>query len=145
MTLTADRPGTPSASLALQLARWFEQRLHDSMAAHSSLMRLHAIDVLDPDALADGAAAAARAYFVAEAPSLDALADRPGVAAARASDALAFVSTRWMAPTGSGAPRPGDFPRRRRARVVRVVTDDGAAVVARFDDAPDVVVIAAAA
>ena len=145
MNLTAARPDRPSSCLALQLACWFERRLHDSMAAHSSLLRLHAIDIIDPDALDDCAPAAARAYFVAEATSFDVLVGHPGVAAARGSDALAFVSTRWMAAVGSGAARPGDFARRRRARVVRVVADDGSAMVARFDDAPDVVVIAPAA
>jgi hypothetical protein len=50
-----------------------------------------------------------------------------------------------MLPSGPRPTRPGDLLRRRRARVVQVVTDHGAAAVARYDDAPEIVVLTTAA
>ena len=88
---------------------------------------------------------AVRVQFVAEASSLDRLRAEPRLEAARQGDAVAFVSTRWMLPSGPRPTRPGDLLRRRRARVVQVVTDHGAAAVARYDDAPEIVVLTTAA
>ena len=147
MTTTEHPPIGDDAlpTLALRLARWFEARLHDTVVAHSSQLRLYALDVLDPDELDGLGPRAVRVQFVAEASSLDRLRAEPGLEAARQGDAVAFVSTRWMLPSGPRPTRPGDLLRRRRARVVQVVTDHGAAAVARYDDAPEIVVLTTAA
>ncbi|MFZ9628525.1 MAG: hypothetical protein ACO3C1_04150 [Ilumatobacteraceae bacterium] len=145
---TTEHPSTggeTAPTLALRLARWFEARLHDTVVAHSSQLRLYALAVLDPDELDVLGPRAVRVQFVAEAPTLDRLRAAPGLEAARQGDAVAFVSTQWMVPSGHRPSRPGDLLRRRRARVVQVVTDHGAAAVARYDDAPDIVVLSTAA
>lgn len=128
--------------LPLRLACWFEARLHASDLAHSSLVRLYALEVLDPSGLDDGTPDAARVRFVAESYSIEHLRHRID------GDAVAYVTTRWVTPPASTlvrGRRPGAFPARRRARLVRVVDDSASATIARFDDALDIVVMAIAA
>lgn len=146
--MTITHPSHPSAagssSPALSLARWFEARLHDAAVAHSPLVRLYGIDLIDPAMLDRLTPDAARPHFVAEAPSIDRLRALPESASVHQHDAIAFVSTRWMA-TDDRVSRPGEFGRRRRARVVHVVLDGAVAAVARFDAAEAVVVLSSAA
>lgn len=147
MTLahTPSTPGPASSSNAVLLARWFEARLHDAAVAHSPLVRLYGLDILDPALLDRCGPDAARACFVAEATSVERLRLAPDAAAVHDHDAIAFLSTRWMAVDEPRPQRPGEFPRRRRARVVHVVLDGVVAGVARFDAADSVVVLRNAA
>ena len=147
--MTIAHPSHPSApgpsSFALPLARWFEARLHDAAVAHSPLVRMYGIDVIDPAMLDRFAPDAARPQFVAEAPSIDRLRRLPESASVHQHDAIAFVSTRWMPVDDDRPSRPGEFGRRRRARVVHIVLDGAVAAVARFDAADAVVVLSSAA
>jgi len=135
---------TPS-SLPLSLARWFEARLCDSFVPHTSLARLHVLDVIDRAGIERLDPGAVRSCFVAEAPEMMALSTVPAAARIADHDAFAVVTTRWLPPPVTRTSRPGDFPPRRRARVVHVVTSEGSASVARFDDEPDLVVLESAA
>lgn len=131
-----------AAPLPLRLACWLEARLHATDLAHSALIRLYALEVLDPSGLGDGTSEAARVRFVGESFSIEHLRHHVD------GDAVAYVTTRWVTPPGTTlvrGPRPGTFPVRRRARLVRVVGDSASATIARFDDALDVVVMAVAA
>ena len=145
-TTHTTHPSAPGpSSPALALARWFEARLHDTAVAHSPLVRLYGIDLIDPAMLDRLAPDAARPHFVAEAPSVDRLRSSPAAASVHDHDAMAFVSTRWMTVDEPRAARPGEFERRRRARVVHIVLDGTVAAVARFDAADSVVVLSSAA
>lgn len=132
-------------SLPLQLARWFEARINASLSPPSALLRLYGLDVVDPAGLDGLDPAAARVSFLAEAPSMDMLAALPAAHSVHDHDASAMVSTRWLPSPWAEPLRPGEFPRRRRARLVHVVTDQGVACVARFDDVPELVVLSPAA
>lgn len=145
ITHTSHPSASGPSSAALSLARWFEARLHDSVVGHSPLVRLYGIDLVDPALLDRMAPDAARPRFVAEAPSIDRLRRLPEAVGVHDHDAIAFVSTRWMPVDDPRSARPGDFGRRRRARVVHVVLDGVVAAVARFDAADAVVVLSGAA
>jgi hypothetical protein len=134
-----------AASLSLSLARWFEAPLCDSFVPHSALAKLHVLDVIDRRGVEQLDPAAVRVGYVGEATEMMALAHVPAAAYIADHDAFAVVTTRWLPPPLQRTSRPGDFPPRRRARVVHVVTDEGTASVARFDDDPELVVLESAA
>lgn len=132
-----------TASLALRLARWFDARLTDCPPLPSSTVRLYGLEVIDPagiDALHPGAV---RAVFVEEGPDDASILGEATMLRLAEPDAMAFVDHRWF-PGPVGVLRPGSFPRRRRARVVRVFATTSAMAI-RFDDDPEVVVFAPAA
>jgi hypothetical protein len=125
------------------LARWFEARLQDSLAPPSANVRLYGLEVIDADAL-DEFGPAARVSFVAEAGDLSELFELPDAWRVREFDAAAVVTHPWFM-TPQLQAKPGEYPVRRRARVVVVTTRGGSATVTRFDDDPGVVVCSPAA
>ncbi len=115
------------------LASWVEHRLHETCPVGVGPARLYGLEFIDPGGFVDPSLPAGRLTFVDEGPDASALA--LGLSCAEALDrfdALALCVTRWE-PATSPLPRPGGHPIRRRARVVTVVSDAGAATALRFD------------
>jgi hypothetical protein len=120
--------------LPLRLARWFDDRLAESAAPASSRVRVYGLEVVDDDEFAHGSSTAVRSVFVAEGTDLEDAMAQAGADRALDFDAAAIVEHPWLT-TPSGPSRPGSYPRRRRGRVVRVLTFDGrSAVLCRYDD-----------
>ncbi len=134
----------PAASLPLRLAHWFEARLHETLDAPLLRPRLYGLEVIDPAGLDQRLATAARVTFLRDAAVESALFEHDDALRVADFDAGAIVAHRWLA-VGRPSARPGAFATRRRARVVSVVMAEGTALVARFDDDPDVVVLSSAA
>lgn len=133
-----------STSLALPLARWTEARLHETIGFCLRGSRLYGLEVIDPTGLEADGVVAARLSFIAEAADDGALLRLPEARRALDFDAAALVSLEWRSFAGAGMARPGEFSVRRRARVVHVLTSDGAATVTRFEHEPEFVVLAGA-
>jgi hypothetical protein len=120
-------------SLPLRLARWLDDRFTDIGLVPSSQVRLYGIDLLDPDGLGVDPAAA-RTTFIAEGHDLDGVLMSSEATRALDFDAAAVVEHPWLNIV-QPQQRPGEFPRRRRGRMVRVITFDGrGATVCRCGD-----------
>jgi hypothetical protein len=145
--------GSPAARRAadpLDLARWVEDRLHNSVASCTTTARLYGLEVIDLARLAEmstcanpsaGAATqAARLTFLAEAGDARALA-RGGVGATACGfDAAVLAATRWE-PSIVPVPRPGEHLVRRRTRTIVVVGECGVATSSRFEHDPEHVLL----
>lgn len=129
-------------SLPLLLARWLDERLHDSVGFCLTGCRLYGLELIDDVALRHGAPTAVRAAFLVEGADRDEVVRHPSAVEALQFDALAMVSLEWR-PTPQPLPcRPGEFVGRRRARVVDVVVGPRSATVLRFEVDPGFVVLA---
>ncbi|MDO8361795.1 MAG: hypothetical protein Q7V88_02785 [Actinomycetota bacterium] len=139
----AAHPSRPS--IALALAHWLEQRLHESVGFCHRGCRLYGLEVLDAEGLSDdrdtGGAPAARMVFVAEGADVADALDHPDAKRLLDFDAAAMVTLEWRMVGAAGPPRPRTFPVRRRARVVEVRTPAGGATVLRFEHEPELVVM----
>ena len=119
------------------LARWVEHRLHECRGVGPGAARVYGLELVDPDGFDDVDRPAGRLTFVDEGADASALVLSPACAdAVRRFDAVVLAATRWV-PASVPLPRPGGHPVRRRARVVTVVGDAGAAIARRFDHQPD--------
>src|SRR4051794_22082980 len=119
-----------------RLASWVEHRLHETCPVAAGPPRLYGVEFLDPHGFVHPSLPAGRLTFVDEGGDASALA--LGLSCAEAVgrfDAVALFFTRWE-PASVPLPRPGGHPVRRRARVVTVVSDAGAATAVRFDHDP---------
>ena len=115
-------------SLALRLARWFDERLSDTDVQPTSRARLYGLEVLDHSPLQ------ARTVFIAEAADFRSVINHPSASDGFAFDAAAVVEFPWISLDQATA-RPGSYSRRERGRVVRVITNDGdAATLCRVGD-----------
>jgi len=132
-----------TASLPFLLARWLDGRLHDSIGFALTGHRLYGLEVIDPSSLADGEPLAARMSFIAQAADEQSLLADPGSPSVVGFDAAAFAWMEWRT-VADGPLRPGQYPVRRRARIVHVLAREGEAIVTRFEHHPDVVVLAQA-
>jgi len=122
------------------LAAWVEHRLHES-AVTGGPPRLYGLEFVDPGGFVDPDRPAGRLTFVVDGGDASALVlGRACAEAVGRFDAVALATTRWE-PAGVPLPRPGGHPVRRRARVVTVVSDLGAATAVRFDHDPGHVVV----
>lgn len=135
---------TDTASLHLLLARWLEARLHDSVDFSMRGCRLYGLEVIDPAGLAHGDPLAARMSFVADADDIVDMVRLPEARRALEFDAAAIVTVEWRMVDAAGPMRPRAYPVRKRARVVDVRNPDGGAVVLRFENEPELVVLAIA-
>jgi hypothetical protein len=115
----------------LLIVHWFHTRFSATTGFSGASSRLYGVEVIDPDLLDEGGPGA-RSSFLGEDPDARDLVARLVGDAAR-FDAAALVGDTWVT-TRVGMLRPGAFPVRRRARVVTVVTDDGAATAIGTDD-----------
>ena len=140
--LTVPSVGMSDTASPLVLARWFDERLHESVGFCLAGCRLYGLEVIDADALQHGAPDAVRSSFLVEAADRDVVVRHPGAAEALQFDAAAMVSLEWR-PTPQQLPcRPGEFVGRRRARVVDVMMGHRSATVLRFESDPGFVVLA---
>jgi hypothetical protein len=129
-------------SLPLLLARWFDDRLHDSVGFCLTGCRLYGLELIDDDALRHGEPTAVRAAFLVEGADRDTVVRDPSAVDALQFDAVALVSLEWR-PIPQPLPcRPGEFVGRRRARVVDVMVGHRSATVLRFEADPGFVVLA---
>lgn len=128
-----------ASSFPFLVATWFDARLLEGYSPHSAGARWYAVDVLDPVGMELQQAGAARLLSLGHV-------DDPAAAAALLDDhdAIVLVSSRWVPCPGDGPARPGEFGRRRRARVIEVGADAGGATVVRVDGDPHLVVLPAA-
>lgn len=132
--------------LPLLLARWFDERLHESVGFAVRGCRLYGVELVDEEGLAQGSPTAARSSFLAEASDRMAVLEQPDARRALEFDAVAMVVVEWRPMASVGPARPSEFAPRRRVRTVElVVTADGAgASVLRFEHEPEYVVLAPA-
>lgn len=132
--------------LPLLLARWFDDRLHDSVGFAVRGCRLYGVELVDREGLEQGDPIAARSCFLAEAADRMSVIEQPDARRALEFDAVAMVVVEWRPVMAAGPARPSEFAPRRRVRVVElVVTADGSgASVLRFEHEPDYVVLAPA-
>ena len=131
-------------NLPILLVRWFERRMHDSVGFCLRGCRLYGLELLDPDGLRSDDPRAARVTFIAEADDREAVVAHHDAPLAVAFDAAALVTVEWRSIAANGLTRPGQFPSRRRARVVELVLDDVGVTVIRFENDPDFIVLASA-
>ncbi|MCB0981890.1 MAG: hypothetical protein H6513_01655 [Acidimicrobiaceae bacterium] len=129
-------------TLPYLVAAWFDARLCEGYSPHSAGSRWYAVDVLDQVALEAQEAGAARLHSIGGAECVPDAAT--GSALLADHDAVVLVSSRWLPCAGDGPARPGEWGRRRRARVIEVVTCAGVATVLRVDGDPHLLVLPAA-
>lgn len=131
--------------LPLLLARWFDDRLHESVGFAVRGCRLYGVELVDRDGLEHGDPLAARACFLAEAEDRTSVIEQPEARRALEFDAVAMVVAEWRL-SQAGGTRPHQFAPRRRVRVVELVVTEGrgGASVLRFEHEPDCVVLAPA-
>lgn len=132
--------------LPLLLARWFDERLHDSVGFAVRGCRLYGVELVDQEGLEHGDPTAARACFLAEASDRMAVLEQPDARRALEFDAVAMVVVEWRPMASAGPARPSEFAPRRRVRAVELVVtaDGGGASVLRFEHEPDYIVLAPA-
>jgi hypothetical protein len=120
-------------SLPLRIARWFDDRLADLELAPTSTVRLYGIEVIDAESL--GAhPGAARSVFITDGDDIEQVLLSAVAGRAFDFDAAAVVEFPWLT-VDQAPPRPGQFQRRRRGRLVRVMMFDGSgATVCRCGD-----------
>ena len=133
-----------SLHLPLLLARWLDERLHESVGFRIRGCRLYGLELIDAAGLEHGEPLAARATFLAEADDRDAVLALPEARRAVVFDAVALAVVEWRAAAGVATARPGEFAARRKVRAVELILipgGDGAHAL-RFELEPDVVVLA---
>lgn len=129
--------------LPVLLVRWFEARLHESVGFCLRGCRLYGLEVIDPDGLEVGDPLAARVSFVVEATDRESVLREPDARRVADFDAAALVSVEWRS-VGTARPRPGEYPPRRRARVVEMLCADVGVTAIRFENDPEFIVLAPA-
>ena len=105
--------------------------------------RLYGINIVDPLGVDDKNDGALRISFLAEHGDVYELLEARGSAIARMFDAAAVLTCGWAAPVDDADDDdlpPSVHPRRRRVRLVVVVSDAGVGSVLRFADTPDEIV-----
>ncbi|MFZ9844071.1 MAG: hypothetical protein ACO3EQ_06975, partial [Ilumatobacteraceae bacterium] len=109
--------------------------------------RLYGVNIVDSQGVEDHANGALRISFLAEHGDVYELLEARGSAIARMFDAAAVLTCGWAAPVGDDNGdgndddlSPSVHPRRRRVRLLVVVSDAGVGSVLRFADTPDEVV-----
>ena len=130
--------------LPVQLVRWFESRLHESVGFCLRGCRLYGLEVMDPEGLGSGDPTAARVSFLAEADDRESVVSHGDASAVAGFDAAALVTIEWRPVAANGLTRPGQFSPRRRARVVELLYEDVGVTVIRFENDPDYIVLASA-
>ncbi len=135
---------TESLHLPLLLARWFDERLHESVGFCLRNCRLYGVEVIDVRGLEVGEPLAARMSFLAEAGDRESVVAMPEARRALDFDAVAMVVVEWRPSGAATVVRPGEFAPRRRVRVVELIltADGGGANALRFEHEPDLVVLA---
>ena len=133
-----------SPHLPLLLARWFDERLHESVGFCLRNCRLYGVEVIDVGGPEVGEPLAARMSFLAEAGDREAVVALPEARRALDFDAVAMVVVEWWPSVAAAAVRPGEFAPRRRVRVVELILTaaGGGANALRFEHEPDRVVLA---
>lgn len=128
----------------VSLATCVEHSLNLSLSGFDlKRARLYGINIVEPlgvDGKVDGAL---RIAFLAEHGDVYELLEARGSAIARMFDAAAVLTCGWAAPVDDDADDdipPSVHPRRRRVRLVVVVSDAGVGSVLRFADTPDEIV-----
>lgn len=128
----------------VSLATCVEHSLHLSLPGFDlKRARLYGINVVDPNGVEQRADGALRISFLAEHGDVYELLESRGSAIARMFDAAAVLTCGWAAPVDDGDEDdlpPSVHPRRRRVRLVVVVSDTGVGSVLRFADTPDDIV-----
>jgi hypothetical protein len=120
-------------SLPLRIARWFDDRLTDLGLTPSSTVRLYGVEVIDAESLG-ALPTAARSVFITDGDDIDAVLTSGVSGKVFDFDAAVVVEFPWLSMDPSPS-RPGDYPRRRRGRLVRVMMFDGSgATVCRCGD-----------
>jgi hypothetical protein len=135
---------TEPLHLPLLLARWLDERLHETVGFRIHGCRLYGLELIDAAGLEHGEPLAARATFLAEADDREGVLALPAARGALAFDAVALAVVEWRASAGAAAARPGGFAPRCRVRSVELILipgGDGANAL-RFEREPDVVVLA---
>lgn len=122
---------------AIDLARWFEQRINDSVPFALGASRLYGITIVDPAGLAQHEPGAALASYVAEDHDPHRLLRRPSSDLALCHDAVALLATGWVTSLDRQLVELSLRPGRRKVRLVVVAGDAGLAAVARRFDRPD--------
>ncbi|MEY3690562.1 MAG: hypothetical protein RJB57_217 [Actinomycetota bacterium] len=136
MAAVNNEPTTPTA--VMDLAVRAEQQLHgliDSFELPGA--RLYGINL--PDAVVDDPPPC----LLGSHPDVYRLLSEPSSALARSFGAAAIVTTGWAAPlddNGEVSCPPSQHARRRRVRLMVLVSNEGTASVLRFADDPDEVV-----
>ncbi|MEI8239343.1 MAG: hypothetical protein WCI22_07970 [Actinomycetota bacterium] len=110
-------------SYPLRIARWLDDRFTDLDLSPSAGTRLYGIEVRDAAAIGVDEAAAT-SVFIAEGIDLDHVMSLEAASRALDFDAAAVVEHPWLT-VDAPLPRPGQFGRKRRGRMVRVITFDG--------------------
>jgi hypothetical protein len=126
-------PSTP------HLARWFEQRINDSVPFTLSAARLYGLTVVDGDGLLadEHQPGAVLASYVTEHADPRRLLRRAGSDLALCHDAVALLVTGWASSLDHELVELSSRGGRRKVRLVVVAGDDGLAAVARRFDRPD--------
>jgi len=120
-------------SLPLRIARWFDDRLTDLGVSPSSVVRLYGVEVIDAESLG-AVPSAARSVFIDDGPDVEQVLMSGVAGKVFDFDAAVVVEFPWLT-LEAVATRPGDYPRRRRGRLVRVMMFDGTgATVCRCGD-----------
>ena len=132
--------------LPLLLARWFDERLHESVGFAVRGCRLYGVELVDQEGLEHGNPIAARACFLAEGVDREAVLEQPDARRALEFDAVAMVVVEWRPMAAAGPARPSEFAPRRRVRSVELVVTagGGGASVLRFEHEPEFIVLAPA-
>ena len=104
---------------------------------------MYGLEVIDAQGLQSGDPLAARVSFIVEATDRESVMREPGARRASGFDAAALVSVEWRS-VATARPRPGEYPPRRRARVVEVRCAEVGVTAIRFENDPDFVVLAPA-
>ena len=129
--------------LPVQLVRWFEARLHESVGFCLRGCRLYGLEVIDPVGLESGDPLAARVSFIVEAADRESVLREPDAHRVGDFDAAALVSIEWRS-VATSRPRPGEYAPRRRARVVDVLCADVGVTAIRFENDPEYIVLSPA-
>ncbi len=132
-----DRQGHDRSSAAttpmVDVVRWVEARLHETVGSHVIAARLYGLEVIDPELFAVAGSCAARMSFVAEHAEPSELVFGAAARCVERFDVVVLAGTRWQCIDSGSVARPGS---RRRARVTVAVGDAGAATVVRVEDEP---------
>ena len=132
---------TPEPTSAVDLAACVEHSLHLSLPGFDlRRARLYGINIVDREGISANADGALRISFLAEHGDVYELLEARTSSVARMFDAAAVLTCGWAAPIsddGDDDTAPSQHPKRRRVRLVVVVTDSGVGSVLRFADTPD--------
>lgn len=121
----------------IQLARWFEQRINDSVPFTLGAARLYGLTVIDPAGLPERRPGAALASYVTEHADPHQLMQRANPDIGLCHDAVALLATGWVTSLDHELIELSSRGGRRKVRLVVVASDAGLAAMARRFDRPD--------